>query len=139
MIDPEELGMAHLPEKLRREPERWANDDDERMAIYVLAYRRRARGVATRFALSASLSGLAVAWLMAMPWVAIAGLLGGPLVYAAAYWRMEGMLSNRLGVSRKAVSACVARFVASPEGSATAAMLERGEAQLRFEDDRRRS
>lgn len=137
-IDPEELTVAYPPQALRREPGEWARDDGDRMAIYALAYRRRARGAATQAAVATTLLCLLASVLMNSPWIAVAGFAACPLVYTVASRILEGRLSTRLGVSRAALSASVARFMASPEGAAQAAMLERGAAQVRIEGDRNR-
>ncbi|MGO4700558.1 hypothetical protein [Dyella sp. 2RAB6] len=72
MIDPEELSLGQLPRALRREPDDWARDDGERMAIYALAYRRRAQGAATRAAVATALLCLLTArcagWLTRSVW-----------------------------------------------------------------------
>lgn len=138
MIDPEELTVAHLPQALRREPGEWARDDGDSMAIYALAYRRRARGAATQAAVATTLLCLLASVLMNSPWIAVAGFAACPLVYTVASWILEGRLSARLGVPRAALSASIARFIASPEGAAQAAMLERSAAQVRIEGDRDR-
>lgn len=137
MIEPEELGLAQLPRALRRESDDWACDDDQRMAIYALAFRRRAKAASTRIAVVTTLSCLALALLMSSPWVAVLGFAACPLVYAAANWNAERILSARLGVSGAALAACIAGFMASPDGAAKAAMLERGEGQVNVDDHRR--
>jgi len=136
MMDPEELTAAHLPPAWRRKHGAPARDEAGHMAIYALAYRRRARGAAMQSAIAATLLCLLASLLMAWPWLAVAGFAACPLVYTAGCWTLDGWLSARLGISRAALSACIERFVASPGGAAQAALLERGEAQIRIDRDR---
>src|SRR5262249_7703356 len=124
MIDPEELGLAHLPRELRREAGDLAGGDDQRLAVYAVGFPRRAKAASTRVAVVTTLCCLALALLMSSPWVAVPGFAACPLIYAAANWNAERVLRARLGVSRTALAACVARFMASPDGAAKAAMLE---------------
>lgn len=138
MIDPEELTTAHLPKELRRgESDERACSESERMAIYALVYRRRARAASTRAAVGVTLSCLLAALFAGSPWVAAAGFAACPVVYVVAYRNAQRMLRARLNMSQAALSACVDRFMASSEGAATAAMLERGDAQVNLRAARR--
>ena len=138
MIDPEERTVAHLPgHSWRDEPGEWARNDGDQMAIYALVYRRRARAESTRAAVGLALACLLAALLLRSPWLAAAGFAACPAVYAIAYWNAQRMLHAQLDVSAAALSACVERFMASPEGAATAAMLERGDAQIDLRASRR--
>lgn len=133
MIDPEELNMAHLPPELRRASDEWARDDGERMAIYVLAHRRRARAAAGGAAACVTAGCLLVALLLRSPWLALAGIALGAAVYLLAVWSAERSLRIRLDASHVVLSACVERFMADPGNAAKAALLKRGDAQVNLQ------
>lgn len=130
MIDPEELDMVHLPPELRRASDEWARDDGERLAIYVLAHRRRARAAAAGAAVCVAAGCLLVALLFGWPWLALAGSVLGAAVYVLAAWSAERSLRIRLDASQSVLSACVERFMADPGNAAKAAMLKRADAQV---------
>lgn len=138
MIDPEERTVAHLPRQpWRDEPGEWARNDGDQVAIYALVYRRRARAASTRAAVGLALSCLLAALLLRAPWLAAAGFAAGPAVYAIVHGNAQRMLRAQLDISAAALSACVERFMASPEGAATVALLERGDAQTNLRPSRR--
>lgn len=130
MIDPEESTMPSLTPPTRRAADEWGRDDDEGMAFYVLAYRRRARAAAAGTAACTAFACLLVALLLDSPWLAPASLAVGAAVYLLGVWSAERWLCIRLDASRVMISACIARFMADPDAAARAAMLKRGDAQV---------
>jgi hypothetical protein len=122
--------MVHLPAELRRASEEWARDDGERMAIYVLAHRRRARAAAAGAAVCVAAGCLLVALLLRSPWLALMAIALGVTVYFMALWSAERSLRIRLDASHAVLSACVERFMADPDNAAKAAMLKRADAQV---------
>jgi hypothetical protein len=132
MIDPEELDMVQLPPQLRQASDQWVRDDDEGMALYVLSYRRRARGAVAGVAACVTSALLLLALLLRSPLLALVSPMIGAAVYFLAMCSTERSLRTRLAISRAAQSACVERCMADPQSAAKAAMLERGAAQVNF-------
>lgn len=136
MIDPEERVTArgaHASDVAAGDArgDDWTPGRGDAVAVYVLVHRRRSRAHARRAAVAAASLALAVAYAHGSTGLALAALAACPATYGIARGCAERRLRARLGVSAAMLSACVARYLASPMGAANAVLLARGDAQVR--------